>query len=179
MPVLVLESALSLARGGEPGDLDQTGARSGAKKTLVGLRPSVSNFSSVLLDRPADLILHGDNPGVLNGWHIGRDHNHAVNAIFKSIHTFLESAQHTRSFTPCYIASSDNPADPPSRGIYGPIHLLLPPLVIPEHAWDFLTDTTDPLSACELRELWEGKYSASVSRTLNHLHAWQQEAKCA
>ena len=43
MPVLALELALSLARGGGPGNLEQTGAHSGAKKTSVGLEASVSN----------------------------------------------------------------------------------------------------------------------------------------
>ena len=48
--------------------------------------------TDALLDRPADLILHGDNTGVLDGWCIGRHRNHAVNTVFKSIHAFLESA---------------------------------------------------------------------------------------
>lgn len=130
-----------------------------------------------LLNQPTALIVHGDNTGVLDGWRIGRHHNHAVNAIFKSIHSFLESAQHTLSVLPHYVASVDNPADPPSRGIYGPTHLLLPSMVIPEHARDFLTDATDPLSAHKLRELQEGKYSVSTSRTLDKLCAQQQEAE--
>ena len=52
-------------------------------------------------------------------------------------------------------------------------------MVIPEHPRDFLTDATDLLLARELRELREGRYSASMSRTFDHLHARQQEAKCA
>ena len=52
-------------------------------------------------------------------------------------------------------------------------------MVIPEHAQDFLTDATDPLSARELRELQEGRYSASASRTFDHLRIRQQEAECA
>ena len=135
--------------------------------------------TDVLLDRPADLILHGDNTGILDGWCIGRHRNHVVNTVFKSIHAFLNSAQYTRSVTPCYIASTDNPADPLSRGIYGPTHLLLPHMVIPEHTQDFLTDATNPLSVCELWELREGRYSASASRTFDHLRARQQEAECA
>ena len=115
--------------------------------------------TDALLDQPTDLILHRDNTGVLDGWRIGRHRNHAVNAVFKSIHTFLESASHTLSIQPHYVTSTDNPADPPSRGIYGPPHLLLPPMDIPEYARDFLTDSTNPLSARKLRELHEGRYS--------------------
>ena len=76
--------------------------------------------TDALLDQPTDLILHGDNTGILDGWRIGRHRNHAVNAVFKSIHTFLESASHTLSIQPHYVASADNPTDPPSRGIYSP-----------------------------------------------------------
>ena len=135
--------------------------------------------TDALLDQPTDLILHGDNTSILDGWRISRHCNHAVNAIFKSIHTFLESASHTLSIQPRYVASTDNPADPPSRGIYGPPHLLLPSMDIPEYAQDFLTDSTDPLSARKLRELQEGRYSTVATRTLDKVRAQQQEAECS
>ena len=135
-------------------------------------------MANALLDWPTALVLHGNNTGILDGWHIGRHHNHPVNSVFKSIHAFLESAQHILSILPHYVASAENPADLPSRGIYGHPHLLLPPLVVPEHAQGFLTDATDPLSARELRELWEGKYSTSATRTLDKLRAQQQQTEC-
>ena len=58
-----------------------------------------------------------------------------------------------------------------------PPHLLLPPMDIPEYARDFLTDSTNPLSARKLRELQEGRYSTIATRTLDKVHAQQQEAK--
>ena len=133
--------------------------------------------TDAILDQPTDLILHGDNTGVLDGWRFGRHCNHAVNAVFKSIHTFLKSASHTLSIQPRYVTSADNPADPPSRGIYSPPHLLLPSMDIPEYAWDLLTDSTDPLSARELRELQEGRYSTIATQTLDKVCAQQQEAE--
>ena len=139
MPVLALELASSLARGGAPGDLCT------ADWSTLWDKKNISWAKGISFE-PADLILHGDNTGVLNGWHIGRHYNHAVNTVFKSIHAFLDSAQYTRSIMPRYIASADNPADPLSRGIYSPTYLLLPPMVISEHAQDFLTDAINPLS---------------------------------
>ena len=48
---------------------------------------------------------------------------------------------------------------------------------IPEYARDLLTDSTDPLSARELRELQEGRYSTIATQTLDKVHAQQQEAE--
>jgi hypothetical protein len=44
-----------------------------------------------------------------------------------------------------------NPADGPSRGLYSPEHLLLPPTVIPEDARDLIVDASAPLTPSELR----------------------------
>ena len=121
------------------------------------------------------VILHGDNTGIVEGWCVSRHRNRAVNAIFKHIHSFLESANHVLGVATRYVPSENNPADQPSRGIYGAEHHLLPPIQIPEHLRDFLTDASNPLSARELRELREGRYSSNASRTLARLRA-QQEA---
>ena len=123
------------------------------------------------------VLLHGDNTGIVEGWRIGRHRNRAVNAIFKHIHTFLSSAVHIRSVATRYVPSSDNPADESSRGLYGDGNLLLPAIPLPEHLRGFLIDATDPLSARELRELREGKYSTRATRTLNKQRAQQEAGK--
>jgi hypothetical protein len=74
-------------------------------------------------------LVWGDNKGVVEGWWRGRSRNKFVNGIFRRIHPRVEEQRvhvHTR-----YVRSADNPADAPSRGIYGDPRLLLPrvPLV--------------------------------------------------
>ena len=128
-----------------------------------------------VLDEEQHIKVYGDNTGIIEGWRVGRHHNATVNAIFREVHKFLETAKRIRSIAPHYVPSADNPADPPSRGIYGPIHLILPPFPIPEHARDFIVDATTPLSARELRALREGYYSSMASKTLDRIRI-QQEA---
>ena len=92
--------------------------------------------------------LWGDNNGVVEGWWKGRSGNEFVNDVFKRLYTFLatrEGTLHTR-----YIESASNPADKPSRGIYGPRAALLPRFAIPAHLRRFLADFDDPPSAAEL-----------------------------
>ena len=129
------------------------------------------------LSDPRHVILHGDNTSIIEGWRVGRHCNRAVNTIFKHIHAFLESARHVCGIATCYIPIEDNPADQPSRGIYDARHCLLLPFQLPEHLRVFLTDTNDPLSARELRELREGWYSSNATRTLTCLWAQQEAAE--
>ena len=49
--------------------------------------------------------------------------------MFKLAHAICESAE--SSFLTRYVPSKHNPADDPSRGIYGARNLLLPPIPIP------------------------------------------------
>ena len=128
-----------------------------------------------ILSNDNHVILHGDNTGIVEGWHVGRHRNHAVNDIFKHIHTFLNSAFRICGIAMRYVPSRDNPADRPSRGLYGPEHFLLPAIPLPEHLREFLSDATDPLSTWELRDLREGKYSTSATRIFNK-QCTQQEA---
>jgi hypothetical protein len=128
-----------------------------------------------ILPNSVHVLLHSDNTGVVEGWRTGRHCNRAVNTIFKHIHTFLDSAIRICSVATCYIPSGDNPANKSSRGIYSSENLLLPTILTSEHLRDFLTDATNPLSARELRNLRDGKYSISATRVLNN-QCTRQEA---
>jgi hypothetical protein len=127
-----------------------------------------------VLPNSVHVLLHGDNTGVVEGWRVGRHRNQAVSTIFKHVHSFLDSAVRICSVATHYVPSRDNPADKPSRGIYGPENLLLPTIPIPEHLRDFLADATNPLSAKELPDLRDGRYSYSTSRVLNNQRTRQE-----
>lgn len=81
-----------------------------------------------------------DNQGIVNGWRNGRSRNWATNLIFCRIYDCLEHISPNVSFHLCYVPSADNPADGPSRGVFPPRHLLLPPLVLPGDLSTFLID---------------------------------------
>ena len=130
-----------------------------------------------VLPNSGHVILHGDNTGIVEGWRVGRHRNRAVNTIFKHIHSFLDSAVHIRGVATHYVPSSDNLADRPSRGLYDQEYFLLPAIELPEHLKNFLADATDPLSARELRDLKEGKYSASATRVFSERRAQQEAAE--
>lgn len=60
--------------------------------------------------------------------------------MFHRIHALLESTGAGASFHLQYVPSADNPADDPSRGIFPPQHLLLPPITLPDDLSHFLLD---------------------------------------
>ena len=86
----------------------------------------------------------GDNQGVIDGWLKGRSRNKPTNDTFKRIHTALATAHCTAHAR--YIPSASNPADGISRGIYPPLHLLLPPIPIPDEIRHLIVDFDDPSS---------------------------------
>lgn len=96
--------------------------------------------------------VYGDNQGVVEGWGNGRSRNREVNEVFKRIHGLIESIAESVSFYPEYIRSADNPADGPSRGIFPPLHLLLPYVPIPEALSHLIIDVTEPLMFAEEAE---------------------------
>jgi len=86
--------------------------------------------------------MYGDNRGVVEGWWKGRSRNRPTNTIFKRIHE-LSASSHCSILTR-YVPSAHNPADGPSRGIYPPESLLLPPIPIPPPLQNFIANFNDP-----------------------------------
>lgn len=93
------------------------------------------------------LQVHGDNIGVIEGWWAGRSRNAETNRVFRRIHQLLENRDTILSTR--YVNTSRNPADGPSRGIYPPKHLLLPPIDLPDEIRPFLVDFDAPTQPCE------------------------------
>lgn len=83
-----------------------------------------------------------NNQGVVDGWRKGQSQNTPTNATFRRIHNILASPPH-QVFTK-YVASTDNPADRPSRGKYPPTTLLLPRVAIPEEISGHILNFDDP-----------------------------------
>ena len=87
-------------------------------------------------------ILYGDNTGVIEGWQNGRHRNREANKCFKRIHEFIGALPRRLEVHTKYIPSELNPADGPSRGLYGPWSKRLPDIPIPEPIRPFLIDAT-------------------------------------
>ena len=93
-------------------------------------------------DQEQHLLVHGDNQGVVEGWKRGRSRNPRVNEVFKRVTKLLRATNlvvHVQ-----YVKSGNNPADNPSRGIYPPEQLLLPPLDIPHELKSLIADHDHP-----------------------------------
>jgi hypothetical protein len=97
-----------------------------------------------------NVLIHRDNTGVVEGWWKHRHHNKAINGVFWRIHDFLHHSPNCINVITTYIPSKFNPADDPSRGIFRPTHLLLPPIDIPIELSPFIIDATQPLSPTKL-----------------------------
>ena len=121
------------------------------------------------LGHNANLLVHGDNTGIVEGWWKHRHRNKAVNDVFRRIHRFLHNLPYCMDVNTIYVPSASNPADEPSRGIYGPTSLLLPPIDIPEPIKRFVIDSEDPLSPAELRHLCDRSYTTPAAKFINHL----------
>lgn len=125
------------------------------------------------------VLVYGDNTGVVEGWWNRRHRNRAVNGVFRRINEFIHNLSRPFDVTTNYVASAHNPADDPSRGIYGPAELLLPSIRLPAELDGFLIDATEPLSATELRLLHNGSYSAPAAKLINRELVRQQAAERA
>ena len=91
--------------------------------------------------------VYGDNNGVVEGWWTGRSRNEETNQVFRRIHKLLE--RHKAILSTRYVNTAQNPADHPSRGIYPPRHLLLPPIKLPIEIRDSIIDFDAPLQPGE------------------------------
>lgn len=84
------------------------------------------------------LRVFGDNIGVVEGWWKGRSRNWETNKVFRRVHDI--SNAHKCVFITRYVASRENPADGPSRGLYPPVARLLPAFSIPEPLRELVVD---------------------------------------
>jgi hypothetical protein len=148
---------------------------------LVGMGGSQQHFK-----------VFGDNQGVIEGWRNGRSRNSAVNEVFRRIFIFIDNSAASYSFHPTYVASKENPADDPSRGVYGSTKDLLPELPIPAALKPFIVDpfiaSTDPrkYSTDEIQSIAPDtsalnslndtveKDTGIISDALYHIHQRQQ-----
>ncbi|KIM86982.1 hypothetical protein PILCRDRAFT_64260, partial [Piloderma croceum F 1598] len=112
-----------------------------------------------------NFIIYGDNKGVVEGWWNGHSRNRAVNGVFKRLHSVIADSPIRHSFT-SYVRSKDNPANAPSRGIYPPMHLLLPPIQLPPELNRFLVDSQFPFTPTEQRLLREGRYPTAAAKRI-------------
>jgi hypothetical protein len=102
-------------------------------------------------DADTHFKVYGDNNGVVEGWWKGRSRNWPTNLVFRHIHNLCSNNDvifHTR-----YVRSAHNPADGPSRGIYGDFALLLPKIPIPTEFRDLIVDFDKPPTPSERRIL--------------------------
>ena len=97
----------------------------------------------------------GDNRGIIEGWWSGCSCNHLTNLIFQEIHNISEAEAVT--FHTQYIPSKKNLANRPSRGLHGPINLLLQPIAIPVALSHFIVDFDMAPLPSELHLIWEHK----------------------
>ncbi|KIO08716.1 hypothetical protein M404DRAFT_57315, partial [Pisolithus tinctorius Marx 270] len=98
----------------------------------------------IISPSPEPIRVFGDNEGVVRAWKKGRSNNRPTNETFRRIHSLLASPP--RRIFAEYIPSEDNPADSPSRGIYPPPELALPPISIPDPIAHLVLDLDDPRS---------------------------------
>jgi hypothetical protein len=114
-----------------------------------------------------NIIVYGDNTSVVEGWWKGSHRNRAVNEFFKQIHVFTHSLSRPLEIRTEYVTSKSNPADKPSRGIYGEKHLLLPPTHIPDEIRHLVIDAMNPLTPTELCLFHNGQYTAPAAKIIN------------
>jgi hypothetical protein len=113
------------------------------------------------------LRIWGDNMSVVEGWWRGRSANPPVNDVFRRLADFLH-AKRCSAITR-YVASATNPADDPSRGVYGPgtpytWARLLPPIPIPEPDARWLVDFNAPISDAERAAQRDGTHVREPKR---------------
>ena len=132
------------------------------------------HFLSTYEQTPRHFTIYGDNNGVVEGWGNGRSKNRQINNVFRRLH-LLAASPPGHSFHTRYVPSKDNPADGPSRGIYPPDALLLPPISLPLELHRFVIDSQLPYTAIEQRSLREGYYPSAVAKRIQNDNEQAQE----
>ena len=127
------------------------------------------------VNSPQHITIYGDNTSVIESWRVGRHRNKLINEVFRRIHAFLaDRSSNVISVHAMFVPSGHNPADGPSRGIYPPAELLLPPVAVPQHLQRFLVDCTSPLTSAELRALQEGRYTNPATKLIDRIKRKQE-----
>ena len=126
--------AWRLLPGWKGGGRDIGWAEAVGMELLVRITLTLGSFPGIQI--------HGDNTGVIEGWWTGRSRNVETNRCFRRVHELLET--HDTVLTTRYVNTHRNPADGPSRGIYPPAHLLLPPIEIPDEIKPFIINFNAP-----------------------------------
>ena len=107
--------------------------------------------------------VYSDNKGVIEGWKNFRSRNKPTNQVFRRILSFIEQFNHSFTIHTAYIPSRTNPADPPSRGLYPPVELLLPEIQLPADLNRFIVDSTHPYTPTEIQLFREGRYPPALA----------------
>ena len=106
------------------------------------------------------VVVYGNNIGVVEGWWIGCYYNIETNAIFKHIHSLLTQTNNLQTVCTYYVPSTDNLADAPSWGCYPPNYLILLWIPILPPLTPFIINATDPFTEAEKHS---GTYPSSIS----------------
>jgi hypothetical protein len=139
----------------------------------IGFKLLVRTLTA-LPDISEHVIVYGDNTRVVEGWWKGCHRNKAVNDVFKRVHEYIHTLPRRFEIRTEYVASEFNPADGPSRGQYGPEHLLLPQIPIPPQLKDLIIDATSPITPTEFRLLRNGHYTPPAAKVINRSLMRQQ-----
>lgn len=156
-----------------PGWQTRNGQRDIGWAEAVGFELLVRSLAT-LPEQGNALTVYGDNTGVVEGWWKGRSRNKEVNLVFRRVHEYIRLVPKRFEIRTSYVASKHNPADEPSRGIYPPRELLLPPINIPPAIQQFIVDATEPPTPTELKLLRDGSYPPAAAKVVDRarLH-WQ------
>lgn len=110
---------------------------------------------------------YGDNRGVVEGWWRGKSRNEPTNLIFRSLHQICKEngiRMHTR-----YVPTERNPADDPSRGVFGPPDDVLPHFPIPAELQSHIIDYDSPRTATELRHIRQGRLPQPAAKSYGNV----------
>jgi hypothetical protein len=108
-------------------------------RDICWLETLAVEFATYLLElmgiRKSTVLIHSDNQGTIGSVDKGRSPNTYINLSIRRTYAVLCSNFITLSFS--YIPSEDNPADPLSRGVLGPLcNKITTPFKLPDELLD-------------------------------------------